>query len=513
MRHIFAFIALLFTTQLFAEVRFSAEFSGGSIGGAEYLKDSLIHINNKTVSTSIYKVSTKLDPINNHKPESHRSNRWFYFMVTGVKGKTITLDINYNDSQRPFYSYDNENFTRYSEEEVPTRNGRITKHYERDTIYVAYFVPYTIERGNRCIERWERSPYVKKISIGRSGLGEHLNILRVTDTNTADVGKKIIYIHGRVHPSETPCSFHLEAMVDKLTDGSEHSMETLKNSIFYILPITNPDGVANGLSRSTPDGVNQEVDYIDENSCEVRAIQQFLLSLKASGEGLDLMLNMHSQSTPKTTYWVHNAASTNESYNRRLMLFAGLTTYRNPYFGWRDLSYSTLKPHFIEGWIGKEFKHMPIAQTFETPYSYYGMNPNGEWVTLENLRSLATNSLNAISDFLALSSSERASFGEPKSSRGFKKSKRNDLIYFGESYLTARRAGEAVTYQCELSEGDYALYRWSVGQNTHMKNFNQNEWIYVGRHTQQESGSTEITFKSKLRGERFDQILFVKIKE
>ncbi len=507
-------------------MRFSTDFSSGSIGEVKALETKYI-TDNESDSVLHFAITTKVDPQNPRYPNYPTSNRWFYFLMSGVKGQTVALDITYNDSRRAMYSYDNINFSRFTTDESPLPNGTITKQYERDSVYIAYFTPYTLKDHQHDIDRWRTSPNVNYCSIGYTRNNRPLDMLVITDNfhdglipdqsgelnfKLEDRQKKIIYIHGRIHPSESPSSFHLKATIDQLLDDSTLSRELLHKTIFYIIPFTNPDGVDRGYSRSNSEGVNLEVNYDEpegSTACEVAAIKQFLLAIKRANRAPDLILNMHSQSTPKTTYWVHNATSTTPRYNRELMLLSALTADKNPYFKWTDISYSTLKQYYIEGWARELFEGNTIAQTFETPYSYYSNDKNGEWVTIENLESQAQNTINAISDLLHISHSARAQFSEPVNSTGFRRKRDNNHIYFNESYLVARQKGGILKYDIsQLHEGSYAVYRWSVGKNTATIEHDSNSWEFVELYDKKRA-TRNYYISAQHKGAKFDKILFI----
>ena len=133
-----------------------------------------------TLEQYIYSIKTKVDPANPASPKLEPSKRWFYFLMTGVKDKEVVLNINYNDSKRPVYSYDNINWQRFSKEEVPEDNKSITKIYPSDSVWIAYFVPYNNDRISKKIEEWNNHLDVKEFSIGKSENGRDMTMLAIT---------------------------------------------------------------------------------------------------------------------------------------------------------------------------------------------------------------------------------------------------------------------------------------------------------------------------------------------
>lgn len=549
---LFLLIFLLFSGATFAQVQFFANFENGSIGEVKLVdaKNIAGQNTNKIVERTINKnvkltadttqfatdatdsieqlrfhISTRPDPFNAASPNLEPSRRWFYFLMTGVKNKEIILDIEYNDSKRPFYSYDGVNFNRFNAEEVPVENKSITKRYEQDSVYIAYFIPYTESHLNRKIAQWAAADYVDTMSIGKSEYGRNMPLLRITSKKEG-IGnrqkkqerenrhKKIVYIHGRVHPSESPASWHLDKMIDLLTSNMQYANDLRNNAVFYILPFTNPDGVYLGMSRSNANGINLEVNWADSvnvTSQEVKNIRAFLQQLTSEGKPVDLFMNMHSQISPNITYWIHNAESTSKNYYKELMLLANLTINANTYFKKNELSFSKVNSRYLEGWFWDGFGEKTLAATFETPYTYYNQNPDGEWVTVANLQESAINNLYAIGDYLKLGKTNRIIIDNPKRGNKTEIRKDTETIYFGNSYLVSRRNTATVKFRGKhLNEGTYEIYMWNAGSNLTTSRENENEWVKKGEYTQKKNGKIKYTYKSTNAGEKIDALLFIR---
>lgn len=506
---------MVFPATMYSQIQFFANFENGSIGEIRLLesKKSATALGDSIEQFS-YHITTKADPANAASPSLTPSNRWFYFLMTGVKGKEIILNINANDAKRPVYSYDNVNFTRFTETEVPLENKSIQKRYEKDSVYIAYFTPYTESYLHQKIAKWVQKECVDTLCIGKSEDGRDMPLLIITNKGgTEPNNKKRIYIHGRVHPSETPASWHLDKMIDLLTSNLEYTNDLRDNAVFYILPFTNPDGVYRGMSRSNRNGINLEVNWADGEEVtakEVKNIRHFLQKLTADGKPVDLFLNMHSQTDPNITYWIHTAESTSDQYYKELMLLANLTINCNPYFKRDDLSFSKVNSRYLEGWFWDHFGEKTLAATFETPYTYYNKKGDGTWVTVENLRESAINNLYAIGDYLGLGKTNRVIVENPARGRKAKAKSDHTYFYFGPSYLLTNKAGATVQFKGKyLKQGNYDVYMWSVGENLTTSKEGENEWRKIGEHTQTKTGIVKYTHKSENKGEKIDAILFI----
>ncbi len=390
-------------------VEFSADFGSGSFESAKLILADKVKLDDQTsIWRLAYEIIPKTDPANPTDSSLVPNNRWFYFRMTGIKDKQIHLLFKLTDPVRPVYSYDNVHFERFSEYESTYR--KVSKKFEKDTVYIAYYIPYDFSYLQHRMKQWCTAGNIVKLdTIGLSNQKRPLQLMTITDTSVSDSQKRRIYIHGRAHSSETPASWHLDGMIDAILANTPHAKAYRKQMIFYILPIVNPDGVENGLSRSNSQGIDLENNYNTSDSLtavEVQAIKKTLGRL-CFERPLDMVLNMHSQITPHLTYWIHTASSTSQVFYNKQMLLANLTMALTPLFGKDDLLFSDLPKNCLEGWIRERFGDQTLALTFETPYTYYNKLPYGTWVTLENLNSLGEISLCAIGDYFKLSTPER----------------------------------------------------------------------------------------------------------
>ena len=509
-RIVFVFILMVGMLPLEAqEITFTKDFESGSLDSVKFIGIDTLN------SRYIYDVFSKKDPINPVDIKLAPSARWYYFKMSNANGKNIRLNIKNSDARRPFYSYDGESFSRFPKEACPDGKSIIYR-YESDSVYIAYFVPYTYSRMLEKVAEWSKKSCVEVVSLGTSVQGRDMPLMIITDSSDAvsDIEKKRVYIHGRIHTSETPASWHLEKMIDIITDTTEYSTALRQNIVFYILPMTNPDGVVNGLSRSNINGVNLEISYSQPDSLtqkEVANIKKFICGETSDGKPFDMFLNMHSQSSNFMTYWLHTAETSSKYFYKNLMILGNLTIDSNPYFVKRNLSFSKMASKYLEGWFWDNFNEKTLAATFETPYTFYDKNPAGEWVSIENLQYAAMNNVYAIGDYFQIHNSVRMSLTEP--SKGKKVSRKRDFryLYFGNSYLVSRKPGAIVEYSAGfLSKGEYEVYRWVVGENLRVSAEGENEWKKVADYTQYDSGKFRYFLKSSGKGERFDNILLLR---
>jgi hypothetical protein len=422
----------------FSQVRFDANFESGNIN---------------TVSTTDsinYNVTTKTDI----------GGRWFYFRISGVKNKFIKVTVTNSDVKRPFYSYDNINFTRFSSTESPLTNV-FQKTYEQDTVYVAYYYPYNYSYLQQRINIWKQSQYVKVDTIGITTRGFPIQEMRITDFSIPDSSKYHVWIHARTHPGETPSSWHFDGMVQKLLEQNEIISEYRKKVVFHCVPFTNPEGVFYGRSRTNYDGVDVESNWnkTDSLTCkEVRILKQRMLQINQQ-KVISIFQNLHSQAASFCTFWIHTAASTSNLFYKKQIWFANLNTSGNPYFEQSDYSFSTLSLTFPEGWQWANWGEATMALTYETPYYFYSTNI---LVSNENLKQLGERLVYSIAEMLQLNHSKYLVIDNKNITSQWNVDTSGNMFY-SDNYLTTLQSnnkGPAVFLTQNLQRGKYSIYGW-----------------------------------------------------
>ena len=508
---ILALSLLMFYTGANAQVKFFSNFECGRLGKAELTDSSNIFRPNL-----VYNIISAKDPDNPVDTLLEPSSRWFYFLMTGTKGRTITLKFIDTDPWAPMYSYDNKEWFRYDPDKEMIAKYTAKKKYDRDSVWVAYYIPYTNAHLDEMMDEWQYRDGVRIYSIGKSYQGRDMKMMMVTNHNIPDKGKKRIYIHARVHPSETPCSWCLEGLIEELLSSTPFARSLRDNAIFYILPFNNPDGVALGHSRCDAIGVNMEINYDRPDSLtrpEVKNIKNFINTTTYGENYLDLFLNFHSQIAPHMTYWVHTEESTSPLYFKKEQTFTSLTIENNPLFLPDMLSFSMMAPRYIEGYFWNNAAEHTLAITHETPYSYYNRDSKGERVTLENLKWMGKKTLWAVSDYLGIATAGRIVIAEPHKASKCEKMEDYDHIYLGDKYYVAEKDGASVTFKHKnLPAGDYEVYRWVTGDKVKANAPGENCWEKLYTHSQSKEGTFNLTLELK-EGDKASSLLLIKLED
>ncbi|MDP1993787.1 MAG: M14-type cytosolic carboxypeptidase, partial [Ignavibacteria bacterium] len=325
----FVLIISLVSCSSFAQVTFDANFESGNLKSIQI--DTTQHYSSS--DSLSYKVTTYEDI----------GGRWFYFRISGVQNKFIKVKVSNSDVKRAVYSYDNKTFDRFTASESPAMNT-FQKTYEHDTVYVAYYIPYTLTYLRGRIKQWSVSPYVKVDTLGYTLRNLPIHELTVTDPAFPDSSKYHVWVHARTHPSETPSSWQFDGFMESILAENEVIQFYREHIVFHCIPFTNPDGVFYGRSRTNYDGIDVESNWNKSDAAttaEVKILKTRMAEIN-SKKVLSIFQNLHSQASPFCTFWVHTASSTSEYYYHSENLFSNLNTSGNPYFTQADYSYSNL---------------------------------------------------------------------------------------------------------------------------------------------------------------------------
>ncbi|MCP5381447.1 MAG: carboxypeptidase family protein [Kordiimonadaceae bacterium] len=232
-----------------------------------------------------------------NKDNNSHFYQWFHFRLTGAKGQLCALHIeNAADAAYPLgwenyqavASYDHETWFRVS---TVYKNGVLTIQHvpETDSVYYAYFAPYSYDRHQALVSSAASHERVRLDVIGESCDGRDLDLLTIGEE---DEDKKKIWIFARQHPGESMAEWLVEGVLERLLDDDDAlSRGLLEKCVFYVMPNVNPDGSIRGHLRCNAKGQNLNRDWADpdpELSPEI-----YYLRAKMDEKGLDFSLDCH----------------------------------------------------------------------------------------------------------------------------------------------------------------------------------------------------------------------------
>ena len=221
--------------------------------------------------------------------------QWFHFRLTGAAGRPVTMRIvNAGGSAYPSgwadyracVSTDRATWTRVPDTSYADGVLTIAATFGVDSVWIAYFAPYSYERHQDLVARAASEPGV----VGRV-LATSLDA-RPIDCLTLGEGTRQVWLYGRQHPGETMAEWWMEGVIGLLTDPHAPVGRALRRrATFHIVPNMNPDGSVRGHLRTNAAGVNLNREWhapTPERSPEVLGVREAM-----DAGGVDFAMDVH----------------------------------------------------------------------------------------------------------------------------------------------------------------------------------------------------------------------------
>lgn len=313
--------------------------------------------------------------------------QWFYFRVSGAKGRSITLSItNCGDSAYPDgwtnyrarYSLDRSDWRQ--EADTSYANGVLTIRHQcqADLIWFAYFAPYSIERHNDLIALIASQPGVIHKELGQSLEGQAIDYLGMGS------GAQQIWLYARQHPGETMAQWWMEGALDMLTDPADQVAARLhEKATLHIIPNMNPDGSCRGHLRTNAAGINLNREWATpsaDKSPEVLCVRN-----EMDKTGVHWAMDVHGDEAIPANFiagfegipnWSDDQGNRFYAYRRALTAatpdFQDKLGYPASSPGKANLTMSTNQ-------LANRFAHLGcVSMTLEMPFKDHDPNPDTE---------------------------------------------------------------------------------------------------------------------------------------
>jgi len=246
--------------------------------------------------------------------------QWFHFKLQSTKfveHKLVITDLAksaYPDGWPGYQavaSYDREEWFRV---ETSFHENNLTIDFvpEYDSVYFAYFTPYSYERHQDFISAAQMSFDCELRHIGFTLDKRDMSLLVIGEEAE---GKNKIWVTARQHPGESMAEWLAEGLVRRLLDEDDGvAKQLLEDNVFYIIPNMNPDGSARGHLRTNAVGTNLNREW--QNPSEDKS-PEVLYTLQAMDKyGVDMFLDIHGDEA--LPYNFVAGCEGNPNYNARL---------------------------------------------------------------------------------------------------------------------------------------------------------------------------------------------------
>ncbi len=315
--------------------------------------------------------------------------QWFHFKLqtdTFAKHENIEHVIHLNNAGKAAYvegwqdyqavaSYDRDHWFR-----VPTSyDGEkltIILTPEYDSVYFAYFSPYSYERHQDLLHNAQMHLDCQLQVLGQTLDGRDISLLKIGEKGE---GKRIIWLTARQHPGETMAEWFIEGFLDRLLDEDDGvARDLLNKAVFYVVPNMNPDGSVRGHLRTNAVGTNLNREWL-EPSME-RSPEVYLVREKMLETGIDMFLDVHGDEALPINFVAgcEGVVAYDERHKALEDKFKAILLSITPEFqderGYDKDAPGKANPTVGTAWVGNHFKC--LAYTIEMPFKDNDLLPD-----------------------------------------------------------------------------------------------------------------------------------------
>ena len=278
------------------EIRLSQNFEHGSLGEMEevepgYFKGSTTHwLKRDSIGDQYY---------------------WFYFRADGAAGRSLKVELQdligvyrgnphivYTDDTQPVFSYDQENWDRISDVSYDSASDTFifTETFDRDPVWIAYAHPYPWSRLEQLVEKIQAHPYATTNTIAETAEERPIRLITIADPQAEEINKKTVLIMALQHAGEDAGGFLAKGLINYLISGDPGAKQAREKFIFHIIPMMNPDGIVNGISRYNTAMEDLNNIWLNDEKAqpEVTGVKNWVDRWYEEGNTIDLFIDVHN---------------------------------------------------------------------------------------------------------------------------------------------------------------------------------------------------------------------------
>ncbi|HWT12152.1 MAG TPA: M14-type cytosolic carboxypeptidase [Allosphingosinicella sp.] len=315
--------------------------------------------------------------------------QWFYFRLTGAAGRPLELRLLNGagaayahgwHGYRACMSADREDWERI---DTAYADGVVTIRATppADSVWFAYFAPYTMERHHDFVAAVAAQPGAEYRSLGQTLDGHEIDYFRLPG------GPLQVWLYARQHPGETMAEWWMEGALEKLLDEADPVARRLREkATFHVVPNMNPDGSRRGHLRTNAAGVNLNREW-HAPSVE-RSPEVFHVLEEMKKTGVDFAMDVHGDEAIAANFLAgfEGIPSFKKAQQQLFDAFSAALVAASPDFqtdkgyeiprpGQANLSMSTAQLAERFGAVSMTLE-MPFKDNDELPDPLYGWSPD-----------------------------------------------------------------------------------------------------------------------------------------
>ncbi|MGL4543828.1 MAG: M14 family metallopeptidase [Polymorphobacter sp.] len=220
--------------------------------------------------------------------------QWFHFRLSGAADQDCVLRIvnaggaAYPGGWENYRACVSEDRLDWTRTDTDYANGVLTIRVRPggNSIWIAYFAPYSMERHHDLVAEVAGAPGVRAEVLGQSLDGQDIDCLHIGN------GPLQCWLYARQHPGESMAEWWMEGALERLIDPSDPVARKLRAAAtLHVVPNMNPDGSMRGHLRTNAAGANLNREWAAptlERSPEVLHVLDAMVAT-----GVDFALDVH----------------------------------------------------------------------------------------------------------------------------------------------------------------------------------------------------------------------------
>lgn len=258
--------------------RITSDFDGGRLNHCVFTSDDSVEL---TFRNENYRVFDAF--------------AWFAFHISASGSRDITIKMHFPDSYARFWP----KLSRDRDEWQPADESRV----ERSEIGKSMTIELSVDETGTWVSAQELltedfyDDWLEELDahfeIETTVIGESVRGRPIHMAHTAEKPEVVVLI-GRQHPVEVPGAIAMREFVDVVLGTSDQAREFRERYMLLILPLVNPDGVADGHARHNDGLTDLNRDWGPFTQPETQSVAAVLEELEAKRIRPRLMFDFHA---------------------------------------------------------------------------------------------------------------------------------------------------------------------------------------------------------------------------
>lgn len=299
----------------------------------------------------------------------------FRFKMSGVAGRSLTLNIDHSQNPYPFISVNGGvSWRRLTPAEAPD-SGRLNLTFPagQNEVELAFFDPLGYQEIHERVNALVMAGVGATTEVlGLSQQGRQQWLVTVTDPTVPTTNKRRVWVHARAHAGEVTSSHVMLGLLDQVTTDTAMGRHLRRNCIVHILPNLNVDGTYLGLTRWDSQGRDLERQWANpSNVPEVANIRARVDQYMATPNPIEVCLNLHSTvgNWADSFFFKHIMPSVTFAFEGIQQDYIDAFNSATPLFDNLSAQTSQLSPTlFIESYMWNNWGELVMAMTHEGHY-------------------------------------------------------------------------------------------------------------------------------------------------